>query len=97
MAGALSTSARRVELDARNNAELRANAQNVLTMIQGTRPKNTAAAYEPKQKEFQVFYEQKQYQDGDTITENKLLLFLVQEVADRLFRLKSRKVAGDTP
>jgi hypothetical protein len=35
-----------------NNAELRANAQNILTMIKAARPKNTASAYEPKQEEF---------------------------------------------
>ena len=47
--------ARRVELNARNNAELRTNAQNILTMIQDSRPKNTLAVYEPKQKEFKDF------------------------------------------
>ena len=70
--------ARRVELNARNNAELRTNAQNILNMIQDSRPKNTSAAYEPKQKEFKDFCIQKQYHDVDTVTEDKLLLFLVE-------------------
>jgi hypothetical protein len=37
-----------VELNARNNAELRADTQTILSMIQDARPKNTTAAYEPK-------------------------------------------------
>lgn len=44
------------------------------------RPKNTSLAYKPKQKEFTVFCKQKQYYNGDTVTEEKLLLFLVEEV-----------------
>ena len=87
----------RVELNARNNAELRANAQHILTMIQDTRPRNTSVAYEPKQKEFKDFCARKQYQDGETVTEDKLLLFLVDEVAARPLRAKSHKVAKDTP
>jgi len=89
--------ARRVELNARNNAELRTNAQNILNMIQDSRPRNTSAAYEPKQKEFKDFCIQKQYHDVDTVTEDKLLLFLVEQVADRPLRAKSRKAAKDTP
>jgi hypothetical protein len=44
----------RTEINIANNAELRANAQNVLTLIQELRPKNTSLAYTPKQKEFKV-------------------------------------------
>ena len=87
----------RIGLNARNNAELRANAQNILSMIQDARPKNTLAAYEPKQREFRDFCERKQYQDADTVTEDKLLLFLTEEVADRPLRAKSLKAAEDTP
>ncbi|KAL6411007.1 hypothetical protein AUP68_07441 [Ilyonectria robusta] len=64
-------------------------------MIQDARPRNTVAAYKPKQKEFRDFYKRKQYQDADTIIEDKLLLFLV-EVADRPPRAKSYKAAEDT-
>ncbi|KAH8657278.1 hypothetical protein BGZ61DRAFT_310526, partial [Ilyonectria robusta] len=67
-----------------------------LSMIQDARPRNTVAAYEPKQKEFRDFCERKQYQDADTVTEDKLLLFLVEEVADRPLRAKSHKAAEDT-
>ena len=38
-----------------------------------------------------------QYHDGETVTEDKLLLFLVEEVANRPLRAKSRKVAGNVP
>lgn len=44
----------RAEINIANNAELRANAQNILTMVRASRPKNTALAYEPKQNEFKV-------------------------------------------
>jgi len=44
----------RAEINAANNAELRANAQDILATIQTSRPKNTSRAYEPKQREFKV-------------------------------------------
>ena len=45
---------RHAEINIANNAELRANAQNILATIHESRPKNTTVAYEPKQKEFKV-------------------------------------------
>lgn len=45
---------RAAEINIANNAELRANAQNIRTMIRASRPKNTALAYQPKQNEFKV-------------------------------------------
>ena len=42
----------RAEINAKNNAELRANARNVLSTIRASRPKNMKNAYEPKQREF---------------------------------------------
>jgi hypothetical protein len=44
----------RVEINAANNAELRANAQQILILTRAERPKGTSLAYEPKQKEFRV-------------------------------------------
>jgi hypothetical protein len=44
----------RTEINIVNNAELRANAQHVLTFIQAVRPKNTSLTYSPKQREFKV-------------------------------------------
>jgi hypothetical protein len=43
------------------------------------------------------FCERKQYCDGDTVTEDKLLLFLVEEVTARPLRAKSCKVSDDVP
>ena len=80
-----------------NNAELRANAQSILSLIKDTRPKNTVSAYEPKQEEFQQFCKRKGYLDADTVTEDKLLLFLVEEVVNRPLRSRSRKANGDVP
>jgi hypothetical protein len=44
----------RTEINIVNNAELRANAQSVLTLIWESWPKNTSLTYSPKQKEFKV-------------------------------------------
>ena len=43
-----------IELNAINNAELRANAQNILTLTHAEWLKSTSLAYEPKQKKFQI-------------------------------------------
>lgn len=87
----------RVERDIVNNAELRANAQQILAVIREERPVNTNQSYDPKQEELKAFCARKQYQDGNTVTEGKLLLFLVEEVANRPLRVKSRKVPDDVP
>ncbi|KAL2193260.1 hypothetical protein P885DRAFT_81341, partial [Corynascus similis CBS 632.67] len=86
--GGQSITQQRVERYAANNAELRANARNILTMIHECRPKNTVSSYEPKQEEFREFCRRKQYSDGDAVTEDKLLLFLVEEVANRPLKTK---------
>ncbi|OCK76549.1 hypothetical protein K432DRAFT_408087 [Lepidopterella palustris CBS 459.81] len=83
----------RLEINAANNAELRANAQDVLAFTRAARPKNTTLAYDLKQREFKAFYKRKQYHDADTITQNKLLLFLIKDVANRPLKAKSRKAA----
>ncbi|KAL2144208.1 hypothetical protein VTI28DRAFT_9499 [Corynascus sepedonium] len=61
-------------------------------MIHEYRPKNTASSYEPKQEEFREFCRRKEYSDGDAVIEDKLLLFLVEEVANRPLKTKSPKV-----
>src|ERR1043166_2839260 len=88
---------RRDEINAANNVELRANAQQILSVIHSSRPKNTVSAYVPKQEEFRAFCRRKQYEDSDTVTEDKLLLFLVDEVASRPLQAKSRKATTETP
>ncbi|KJZ69682.1 hypothetical protein HIM_10929 [Hirsutella minnesotensis 3608] len=82
---------------AMNDAELRANAQTILSVIHESRPKTTTSAYAPKQEEFEQFCQRKQCCDGATVTEEKLLLFLVEEVAGRPLKVRSRKAASDTP
>ena len=48
------------------------------------RPKNTARAYEPKQKEWEDWYAKLEGNtDGSRVTEDKLCLFLEQEVVNR--------------
>jgi hypothetical protein len=55
-AAAVSTGSKldRAEIDAANNAELRTNAQNILSTIHTYRPKNTKKTYDPKQRDFKV-------------------------------------------
>ncbi|PHH86043.1 hypothetical protein CDD83_10835 [Cordyceps sp. RAO-2017] len=88
--------AQRIRQSATNDAELRANAQTILSVIHESRPKTTTSAYAPKQEEFEQFCWRKQYCDGATVTEEKLLLFLVKEVAGRPLKVRSRKAASDT-
>ena len=45
---------RRAEINAANNTELRANAQDVISAINESMPKNTSRNYDPKQREFKV-------------------------------------------
>jgi len=44
----------RAEINIVNNAELRANAQYILTFIHDSRPKNTSSTYDLKQEEFKI-------------------------------------------
>ena len=81
----------------RNQGELRTNARNILNLIQAERPKNTDIAYVPKQEEFRQFCRRKEYHDGETVTEDKLLLFLVEDVTSRPLRIRSRTAASSTP
>lgn len=71
------------QLDAINNTALYSNAQDVVMAIRAARPKNTNLAYKPKQKEFRKWCEGKQFRDRDTVMEEKLLLFIMNEVASR--------------
>jgi hypothetical protein len=108
----------RAQINATNNAKLRANALSIHDDIQATRPKNTKRTYGPKQKEYQVrkfyllayvpkviyannvakaFCKEKQFQDGDTVTEDKLLLFLKTCVVDRPLRTRSKDVDESIP
>jgi hypothetical protein len=84
------------EIDAANTMELRANVQTILSIIYDTWPKNTSDTYQPKQDKFKAFGIQKQYRDNDTITKDKLLLFLVEDVANRLLRIKGHKADSKT-
>jgi hypothetical protein len=85
----------RAQLDSINNSELRTNAQEVITAIRAARPKNTHQAYKPKQREFKKWCQEKQFHDSDTVTEDKLLLFIVNEVANRPLRARSHNINID--
>ena len=87
----------RADIDAVNRAELHANAQEVITTIHMERPLNTNNSYKPKQREFNEFCAAKQYHDGNTVTEEKLLLFITSQVANRPLRIKSRTADKSIP
>ena len=55
-AAAIGSDCVKMDINIANNAELRANAQYVLTSTRAARPKNTTLAYGPKQREFKVSY-----------------------------------------
>ena len=80
-----------------NKAELEANLHHIHTTIHAERPMTTKRAYLPKQAEFRTFYEARGFQDGETVTESKLLLFLEKEVVYRPLRGPSRKLAPGIP
>src|SRR5438034_4181752 len=79
------------EINIVNNAELHVNSQSILIIIHKFCLKNIIEAYKSKQKKFKLFCEKKQYQNNDTITENKLLLFLVKKIVNQSLRMKSCK------
>ncbi|KAK4240556.1 transcriptional activator of glycolytic enzymes-domain-containing protein [Achaetomium macrosporum] len=79
-----------------NDAELEDNLHRIHTTIHAERPMTTKRAYAPKQAEFQSFCRARGFQDGDTVTESKLLLFLEKEVVYRPLRGPSRKLAPGT-
>lgn len=57
------------------------------------RPQNTRAAYLPKEAAFQALYQAKQYHNYNTITEDKVLLYLMERVADRPLQAKSHRLS----
>jgi hypothetical protein len=79
-----------------NNAELRTNARKIHGIVRSARAPNTIMAYGPKQEEFRQFCRNKLYEDGDTVTEDKLLLWLAEDVTERPLRNHSRLSASNT-
>ena len=80
-----------------NEAELEDNLHRIYTTIHAERPMTTKRAYAPKQAEFRDFCRARGFQDGDTVTESKLLLFLEKEVVHRPLRGPSRKLVPSMP
>ena len=102
----------RAEINTADNAELHANAQGVIPAINESMPKNTSLNYDPSSRSSRCVRRNrhahmlkirlgalcgKQYHDGDTVMEDKLLLFIVNRVANRPLRRKSRKVDQSVP
>jgi hypothetical protein len=92
-----STSRLRINIshDIINGADLQTNALQIVEETRAARPQNTVRNYAPKQLEFKAWCEQRQFSDRDTVTEQKLLLFLKEKVVDRPLRHKSHKAADE--
>lgn len=57
--------------------------QKEIAESRSSRPENTKKAYNGKQEEFRQFCLEKQYPDGDLVSEGKLLLFLRENIIPR--------------
>jgi Centromere DNA-binding protein complex CBF3 subunit, domain 2 len=69
----------------------RANLVEMLEETQQARDINTKRAYEPKQVEFITWATQRGYRDHNTVTEEKLISFLKDEVVNRPLRRRKNK------
>lgn len=80
------------------NAELRMeeelNTYAIVNHSQQSRPRNTIAAFEPKQKEFVDWAESKGYENPSTVTEAKVALFLNTVVVNRENKRNAAKKIG---
>ena len=68
----------------------------MLEATQQARAANTTRAYEPKQKEFITWATQHGHRDHDTVTEEKLISFLKDEVVNRPLKRRKKKVLAVT-
>jgi len=68
------------------NQRLLAATQNALLLSEQSQPKNTKKSYEKKQKEFVDWCTRSGFDDGSSVTNSKLLLFIQNEVAGRGLR-----------
>ncbi len=68
------------------DAELFAYGARALTQAREGRPKNTNKAYTPKQTEFREFCVEKGFEDGEIVSENKVIWFLNERVLNREIR-----------
>jgi hypothetical protein len=74
--------------------ELNTENARALALARETRPKNTNKSYEPKQAEWRNFCGDKGFEDGELVSEKKVILFLTQKVLTREIR-KSRYKRGN--
>ena len=95
--GAAAALSRNRNRNVTNKAELEDNLYRIHTTIHAERPMTTKRAYGPKQAEFRNFCQARGFQDRETVTESKLLLFLEKEVVYRPLRGPSRKLAPGIP
>jgi hypothetical protein len=70
-----------------------ANTAEIREMTIKSRAKNTSNNYNPKQQEFSNWAYEMGYRDGDTVTEAKLMSFLIDRVVHRPLRKKKKQNA----
>ncbi|KAN0066630.1 Transcriptional activator of glycolytic enzymes domain containing protein [Elaphomyces granulatus] len=84
------------------NSKARSNARRLQTaafkaqsQIEKAIPKNTKKAYWPKQKEWRTFCREQKWEDGELVTEDKLLVFLRIQEKRPLKRMNGKQRAAD--
>ena len=79
-----------------NDIDLHAANVRALALRDASRPTNTVRAYRKHQEEWEMFCRRRGFDDGGIVTENKLLVFLQEEVLNRPLRGKRKRDIGDT-
>src|SRR5205809_5177759 len=79
-----------------NDIDLHAANVRALALRDASRPTNTVRAYRKHQEEWEMFCRRRGFDDGGIVTENKLLVFLQEEVLNRPLRGKRMRDIGDT-
>ncbi|OAX77291.1 hypothetical protein ACJ72_08414 [Emergomyces africanus] len=72
------------------NQELRDHVQKAMEEAREARPKNTVTQYDRRQEEWKMFCHEKGFQDGELVTEEKLVFFLRTCVLGREYKSNQR-------
>jgi hypothetical protein len=69
-------------------------ADEILNDALENRPKNTKKCFTPKQEEFVKWAEAKGYMPPETVTENKVVMFIKERVLGRAYKKNASKIIG---
>ena len=80
-----------VNVNVRNTHDLAEKARRIMKETREGRARNTSKNYDPKQLEFIEWCKRREFEDGSTVHQDKLGLFLEEEVAKRALRRRGKK------